>query len=95
MYKDEYHPQVKKDLKHLNPTLREVIKTQHIPEILANPTQSELLVGDLSGIRSYHFTFAQQQYRIAYVIEESSQTLFILMIAKRGEFYTLLKKRDR
>lgn len=93
MYKDEYHPQVKKDLKHLNPTLREMIKTQYIPEILANPTQSELLVGDLSGVRSYHFTFAQQRYRIAYMVEEHSQVVYVLMIAKRGEFYTLLRKR--
>ncbi len=29
--------QVKKDLNHLNPTLRGIIKTQLIPEILANP----------------------------------------------------------
>jgi addiction module RelE/StbE family toxin len=93
MYRDEYHPQVKKDIKHLSPTLREEIKTQHLPKLLANPHQGELLVGDLSGIRSYHFTTAKQSYRIAYVIEENMHTVFILMIGKRGEFYTLLKRR--
>jgi addiction module RelE/StbE family toxin len=93
MYLDEYHPQVKKDIKHLMPALREVIKNQHIPKLLTNPLQGEFLVGDLSGIRSYHFTFAKQQYRIAYIVEENIRTVFILMIGKRGEFYSLLKNR--
>lgn len=75
MYSDRYHPQVKKDLKHLDPSLREIIKTQHIPKLLADPIQGELLVGDLNSIRSYHFTFTGQHYRIAYLIEESSSTL--------------------
>jgi addiction module RelE/StbE family toxin len=93
MYQDEYHPQVKKDIKPLSPTLRELIQTQHLPKLLANPYQGELLVGDLNGIRSYHFTSAKQPYRIAYVVEENTHTVFILMIGKRGEFYSLLKKR--
>jgi mRNA-degrading endonuclease RelE of RelBE toxin-antitoxin system len=55
--------------------------------------QGELLVGDLSGIRSYHFTFSGQQYRIAYLFEEQSYTVFVLMIGKRSEFYATLKQR--
>ncbi|MGE0085976.1 MAG: type II toxin-antitoxin system RelE/ParE family toxin [Desulfococcaceae bacterium] len=95
MYKDVYHPQVKKDLKKLNPALRSAIKTQYIQDILCNPGQGELLVGDLNGIRSCHLTFAKQQFRIAYAVEEQTKTVYFLMIGKRGEFYTLLKRRIR
>lgn len=61
MYRDEYHPQVKKDLKK---------------------TQSD-----------YHLKFARQEYRIAYVADENTKTVSMLMIGKRGEFYRLLKRR--
>lgn len=93
MYKDEYHPQVKKDLKKLTPAFREAVRTEHIPSILSNPEKGQLLIGDLSGIYSYHLKFARQEYRIAYVVDENAKTVFVLMIAKRGEFYTLLKRR--
>lgn len=95
MYKDEYHPQVKKDLKKLDPKLRQIIKAEYIPEILSAPQKGEPLVGDLRDIRSYHFTFVKQEYRIAYVVQEEIKTVSVLMIGKRGEFYKLLKKRIR
>ncbi len=93
MYKDEYHPQVRKDLKKLDHALREAVKEHYIQEIISNHEKGELLIGDLSGIRSYHFIFNKQQYRIAYMVDEQIKTIFILMIAKRGEFYTILKRR--
>ncbi len=94
-YRDEYHPQIKKDLKKLSPNLREAIMTEHIPAILSNPEKGELLAGDLGGIFSYHLKFVRQEYRIAYVTEEGTKTVFVLMIGKRGEFYKLLKRRVR
>ena len=93
IYKDEYHPQVKKDLKKLSPNLRKIIIKEHIPAILANPKKNELLVGDLSGILSYHLKFDRQEYRIAYVADKDTRTVFVLMIGKRGDFYKLLKRR--
>jgi len=75
MYKDEYHPQVRKDLKKLDPKLREIIKTEYIPAILSAPEKGEPLVGDLRNIRSYHLTFVKQEYRIAYVIQEDIANL--------------------
>ncbi|MCP4112095.1 MAG: hypothetical protein GY749_42305 [Desulfobacteraceae bacterium] len=41
MYKDEYHPRVKKDLKKLDARLREEIKIIHIPAVLSNPDSGE------------------------------------------------------
>ncbi len=91
MYKDEYHPHVKK----LDPQIREEIKTKYIPNILLSPDIGDNLEGDLSGVRSYHVTIIKQQYRIAYLIDEELKKIFILMIGKRGDFYTLLKRRTR
>ncbi len=93
MYKVEYHPKVKKDLKKIDPPICERIRSEHIPKILANPEIGEKLAGDLRGTRSYHFTVSKQQFRIAYIAEEDVKKIFIQMIGKRGDFYTFLKKR--
>lgn len=93
MYKDKYHPQVKKDIKKIDIPLREKIKKEFIPEILENPEIGVSLTGDLNGIQSYHFTSAGQHYRIAYIVNENDKIVFIQMVAKRGDFYTLLKRR--
>lgn len=37
MYKDQYHPRIKKDLKKLDPQIREEIKNKYIPNILLSP----------------------------------------------------------
>jgi len=37
MYRDQYHPKVKKDLKKLDRSLRQAIETIHVPAILENP----------------------------------------------------------
>jgi mRNA-degrading endonuclease RelE of RelBE toxin-antitoxin system len=95
MYKEKYHPKIKKDTKKLDFSIAEVIKTKYIPEILSNPEIGEVLVGDLSGIRAYHFKIGKQQYRIAYIANEELRTVYFLMIGKRGDFYTLLKRRLR
>ncbi len=92
-YKDAYHPQVKKDLKRLSPVFRESLKNRHIPAILVEPQKGQPLSGDLTGIFSWHVRSGGQEYRIAYVISEAIQTVFVLMVGKRGEFYKMLKKK--
>ena len=62
---------------------------------LSNPGVGEDLVGDLKGTSSYHFKIAKQEFRIAYVTDEKAEKVLIQMIAKRGDFYTLLKRRIR
>ena len=80
-------------MKKLSPNLREAVRAEHIPAILLNPEKGKPLSGDLGGIFSYHLKFVRQEYRIAYVPEESTKTVFVLMIGKRGEFYKFLKRR--
>ncbi len=93
MYKDEYHPRVKKDLKKLPLKLREEIKAKHILDILSEPEIGEKLTGNFAGVSSYHLYYAKQQYRIAYVFDEDAKTVSVLMIGKRDHFYTLLRRR--
>ena len=95
MYEVKYHPKVKKDLKKIDPWIREKIRSEHIPKILSNPGAGERLSGDLDGTCSYHFKIAGQQFRIAYIADEQTKTVFVQMIAKRGDFYVLLKRRIR
>lgn len=93
MYKAKYHPRTKKDLKKIDPPIREKIRIEHIPKILANPEIGEELAGDLRGTHSYHFTVSKQKFRIAYITEKNSKEVFVQMIGKRGDFYALLRKR--
>ncbi len=93
MYEAEYHPKIKKDLKKIDPPIREKIRTGHIPSILSDPGAGENLAGDLKGTSCYHFKVAKQEFRIAYVIDEKTKKVYIQIIAKRGNFYKLLKRR--
>ncbi|MDM8551415.1 type II toxin-antitoxin system mRNA interferase toxin, RelE/StbE family [Desulfobacterales bacterium HSG2] len=93
MYKDEYYPKVRKDLKKLDVRIRKEIKEKHILTILSEPDIGEALIGDLAGIRAYHFKAASQEYRIAYMVSEEEEKVFVLMIGKRENFYRVLKRR--
>jgi len=94
VYKEKYHPQVKKDINKLDkPVIREILN-KHLLILLKDPIKTgDELIGELTGIYSYHFKFNRIQYRIAYIIEEVNQKILILSIAKRESFYQILKRR--
>ena len=93
IYKAEYHPRVKKDLKKIDHSIRNKIRTECIPKILFDPEIGETLRGGLKNTRSYHFKITNQQFRIAYIIDNAARKIFIQMIGTRGDFYTRLKRR--
>ncbi len=93
MFKERYHPAVKKDLRKIDRNAREKIKNVWLPKILSEPHEGKELTGPLSGIRSYHLKVGKVQYRIAYVLEENDFIINVLMIAKRESFYQILSKR--
>ena len=95
MYEAEYHPKIRNDLKKIDHPIREKIRNEHIPKILSDPEVGEYLAGDLKGTSSYHFKIMKQEFRIAYITDEKAEKVLIQMIAKRGDFYTLLKRRIR
>ena len=92
-FRDEYHPQVKKDLKKIDKSGQLEIKDFHIPNILNDPYIGDELTGDLAGIRSYHLKKDRVQYRISYIIDETQEIVNILMIGKRESFYDILRRR--
>ena len=83
MYKDRYHPSVKKDPKKLGPITRKDIKNDWIQEILTDPCRGEELSGILKGIRSFHFKIRATNYRVAYTIEENEKIVNVLIPQKR------------
>ena len=93
MFKDRYHPAVKKDLKKLDTTARNDIKAEWIPKLLKDPYRGESLSGHLIGIHSFHFKIRATDYRIAYHINENEQIVNVLMVGKRESFYQILKRR--
>ena len=93
IYREQYHPAVKKDLRKIDSGVREKIRNEWIPKLLSEPQGGKELAGPLAGIHSYHFKVGKTHYRIAYLIEENDFTLKILMIAKRESFYKILRKR--
>ena len=92
-FKDKYHPGVKKDLKKIDKPINLEIKNFYIPKILNDPYNSEELKGDLTGIRSYHFKQDNVNYRISYLIYDTENIVYILMIRKRENFYKILRRR--
>ena len=93
MYKDVYHPQVKKDVKKLDIQVKKEIQDYHINIILKDPFKYELLTGNFSGVYSYHFKKNKVEYRICYMIDNNKKVVYILMIGKRENFYNLLQRR--
>ena len=93
-YRDEYHPKTKTDIKKLDKAvIRELFDT-HINKILLDPHGvGEVLHGSLKGISSYHFFKNRVEYRVAFAVKEESQTVYILMIGKRENFYEILQRR--
>ncbi|MEW5817824.1 MAG: type II toxin-antitoxin system RelE/ParE family toxin [Spirochaetota bacterium] len=88
-----YHPRVKRDLKQLDPLLRNEIRDELLPSIQKNPQIGISLKGQLKGILSYHFKYQNIQYRIAYLYSQHADTITILMIGKRENFYAVLTRR--
>lgn len=92
-YRDEYHPKVKSDIKKLDKSVAREIYDVHIDKILLHPSANENLHGDLEGSLSYHFRKNKVDYRIAYSIDDKRKVVYFLMMAKRENFYELLKRR--
>lgn len=83
----------KKRFKRLDIEIKDLIKTKYVQDILLNPDIGESLVGDLKGILSFHFKIGKQHYRIAYIVDDDLKTVYFLMIGKRGDFYSILRRR--
>jgi mRNA-degrading endonuclease RelE of RelBE toxin-antitoxin system len=88
-----FHPRVKADIKRLAPELVRQLRQTHLRSIQDNPSQGSPLSGPLKGIYSYHLHYRRNQYRIAYLYAPEEETLTVLMIGKREDFYDVLSRR--
>ena len=93
-FKEEFHPKIKADLKKLDKSVINDIKTIHLDKIVKNPFNNEKLQGDLKSLYSYHFRKNSVDYRIAYEVYENT-IIFYIMIAKRENFYKNIKQRKK
>ena len=84
---------VRKDLKRLERSLQEEIRSQHFPKIREDPARGHPLLGEFHGLRSYHFSYRGADYRIVYEVFKEEGILLILMLGKREGFYQALQRR--
>ena len=84
-------PSAHKYFKKFNDTLKCKVKEEAI-KIASNPYAHEELHEPLKGIRSYHFSFEGGQYRIAYLINESTRSIEIILVKTRENFYERLSR---
>ncbi len=92
IYKEEFHPKIKSDLKKIDKHIVKKIHSYHLNNILKDPLRYETLKGILSNIHSYHFKENSVEYRIAYEVT-NDKIIFYYMIAKRENFYKKIKNR--
>ena len=62
---------------------------KEIDVLLEDPYKNPPLKGALRSVRSHHFYFKRNQYRIAYRIEGD---VIVILIASRENFYEKLEK---
>ena len=62
---------------------------KEIDTLLKDPYNNPPLKGTLKHIRSHHFYFQRNQFRIAYSIEDD---VIVVLIASRENFYEKLER---
>lgn len=90
-YKILFESSFRRDLKKLPQNIIEKSKLL-IEEISKSPLNYEKLSGNLNDVFKCKFKVSQVEYRIAFTVQNNNEIIF-LMIAKRENFYNLLKKR--
>jgi len=84
-------PSAHKRYKKFDADLQRKVKEES--EIFAeDPYDSNILKGQLKGIRSYHFNHRKTQYRIAYRILEREKEIEIVLVHPRETFYQILRR---
>ena len=94
MFELKFHPAVKKkDLKKIEKSAAREIKDKHFRNIKENPSTAENLSHMFKGLKSYHFKSGTVEYRIICEIYEYENIAIVLLIGKRENLYSKLKRR--
>ena len=89
-YIEEFHPQIKRDLKILDKSLAKNIFL-HFDKILENPFLYKQLINYKPPVYSYKFFHNNTNYRIAFRV--INNTVRFLKITTRQNFYDDLSNR--
>ena len=93
MFELRFHPAVKRDLKKIGKSVAREIKDKHFRNIKENPSISENLSHIFKGLQSYHLKSGTVEYRIIYEIHQDENLVIVLLIGKRENLYSKLKRR--
>lgn len=92
MFEIKFHPAVKRDLKKIGKSVAIEIKDEHFRNIKENPSTSENLSHMFKDLKSYHFKSGTVEYRIIYEIYKNENIVIVLLIGKRENLYSKLKR---
>jgi mRNA-degrading endonuclease RelE of RelBE toxin-antitoxin system len=82
-------PSALKYYKKFSDSLKQKVKNEAM--ILAKePYKCDELHEPLKNIRSYHFSYEGKEYRIAYLINENTKSINIILVKTRENFYNRL-----
>lgn len=91
MYQIRIMPKAEKFIKkQKEKNLKEKIKNAFL-EIQKNPYIGEKKIGDLAGIYGFDLFYNKTNYEISYKIYEAENTIVIILIGTRENFYESLK----
>lgn len=94
MYELRFHRKVDKEIEKLPKEVKRKIKNVYFPLLEKEPkNKGKPLSGPLAGLWRLSFKMLNNEYRIAYEINDNENAVYILMIGKREKFYDRLKKR--
>jgi len=95
-YRLELLPKAKKYLKSIRKEKQLIMALQKkIHAICVNPFNGEENKGDLLGTYSIDFKYQGSTYEIAYYIVDDTNTVIIILIGTRENFYEALKRYIR
>ena len=86
-YRLRYLPRVLKDIKRLDPTVREAVK-KALEKIAADPSSGKPLLYSLKGCHS----FRTNTYRIIYKVRRKELIVLVVAVGHRREVYEGLRK---
>ena len=79
-----------KTLKKLNSNAKQAVY-KAVENLVADPSIGKLKKGDLANIRVYKFKMVNQLTLLAYIYDENTSSLTLLMLGSHQNFYRDLK----
>ncbi len=91
MYKATFLPRAEKQLRKIKEQTLLKAFQGCVAEAAAQPNKTQK-VGDLDGIYGHGFTYNKTAYRIAYLIDEKSQSILVVGLGSHENFWHDIKK---